>query len=195
MSFARSSAAAAAALLLLPELALAAGDEGGGAMSVVWHALNLALLLGVIVYFARAPLRSYLAARRYEIENNIANARTELEAAERRLSEWQGKVASLDSEMNELRRTVSAQAESEAAELLAEARAAAERIRRDAAAAVDQEVRVARQRLRAEAAALSVRLAGDLLEEKVTDQDRQRLVDDFVTRVERASTSGPEANG
>ena len=183
------------AALLSPAAAHAAGGEGTTVTTLVWHAINFALLVGIIVYFARSPLQAHLASRRENIEASIDGARRELDAAERRLSEWQGKVESLDSEMEELRRTVREQAESEAAQLLKDAREGAERIGRDAAAAVDQEVRVARERLRAEAAALSVQLAGELLEQRVTDEDRQRLLDDFVDRVERAATIGSEASG
>jgi F-type H+-transporting ATPase subunit b len=69
--------------------------------------------------------------------------------------------------------------------LLADARAAAERIRSDAANAVDHEVRRAQANLRAEASQLAVELAAGILREQVTTQDRDRLIDEFIARIER----------
>ena len=171
-------------VLLAPALAWASEENGAHASSLFWHAINLALVVGVIGYFARTPIRTYMAERRQNIEAGIEAARRELSEAESRLVACNERVASLDREIEEIRRTVHAQAENERERLLADARVAAERIRRDAHAAVEQESRRAREDLRNEAAEMAVRLAGDLLKRQVTDSDRARLVDEFVERVE-----------
>lgn len=179
----RTSALFLAALIALaPGVALA--EEHESASTLVWHCVNLLALLAVIGYFARNPVRAFLAERRGKIEEGIEGARAELAAAERRLAECRERIASLDGELEGIRGAVRAQAEAERDRLLAEARAAAERIGRDAQAAVEQEARAARGRLRAEAAELSVRLAGELLSRQVTNDDRSRLVDEFVQRIE-----------
>jgi len=172
-------------LLLAPTLARAAeeaaahGSEHGSSFPF-WHAVNLALIVGVIFYFARNPIRTFMADRRGGIEHGIEAAQRELASAEQRLAECQQRLATLDREIEEIRRSVREQAEGERTRLLADARAAAERIRRDAAIAVEQEGRSARDKLRAEVAELAVRLAGDALERQVGDADHARLVDDFV---------------
>jgi F-type H+-transporting ATPase subunit b len=178
----RARAAACLALLLAPAVALAAEEAGGehGGASLFWHALNLALIVGVIVYFARSPIRAFMADRRQSIEQGIEGAQRELAEAERRLAECNERVASLDREVAEILDTVRVQAHAERERLLADAQAAADRIRRDAQVAVEQEARRARDGLRAEAAELSVRLAGDLVQRQIGDADRARLVDDFV---------------
>jgi F-type H+-transporting ATPase subunit b len=173
----------AARLVGLAAIALAEEHGGGHEGNLLWHAVNLALVLGVIVYFARAPLRTFMAERRSSIETNIATAKRELEAAEARLAECNARMASLDREIDEIRTAVRTQAETERDRLLADARAAADRIGRDAAIAVEQEGRRARNELRDEAAELAVRLAGDILERQVGDVDRARLVDEFVANV------------
>ena len=76
-------------------------------------------------------------------------------------------------------------AETEKQRILEEARAAAERIRSDARAAVDQELRRARDELRREASDLSIELAGEILRNQVTGTDRDRLMDEFIAKVER----------
>lgn len=170
--------------LLAPAIAFAEEEGGGHGGHLVWHLANLALVIGVIVYFARAPIRTFMAERRQSIEAGIESARAELAEAERLLAECNQRIASLDREVEGIRNTVRAQAENERERLLADARAVAERIRRDAQLAVEQEARGARESLRNEAAEMAVRLAGDLLKRQVTDGDRSRLVDEFVERVE-----------
>jgi F-type H+-transporting ATPase subunit b len=175
--------ASALFLVLIPVLARASEEGGGHESKLFWHAINLALALGVIGYFARAPIRTYMAERRQNIEAGIEAARRQLAEAERQLAACDERMTSLDHEIEEIRRSVRAQAANERERLLADARAMAERIRRDAHTAVEQESRRAREELRNEAAEMAVRLAGDLLKRQVTDSDRARLVDDFVERV------------
>ena len=76
-----------------------------------------------------------------------------------------------------------------------DARATAERIRRDAAAAVDQELRRAQTQLREEAADLALELAATKLRDQVGDSDRDRLVDEFITRVTPAAGRGDAGEG
>ena len=181
---------------LAPAVASAAagGDEhGSGLTTFVWHSVNLLLLIGVLVYFARGPIASFLNDRRAKIEDGIHSAGRELAEAERKLAVCEQRLASLDEEIAGIRSAVQRQAEGERDRLLAEAHGTAERIRRDAVAAVEQEVRHARTQLRAETVDLAVQLAGELLRSQVGDADRTRLVDDFVQRIEAPETgdAGP----
>ncbi|MEN8182578.1 MAG: F0F1 ATP synthase subunit B [Myxococcota bacterium] len=167
-------------------------DELEVVFDMVWHAVNLALLVGVIVYFGRRPIQAYFAERRDGIRQSLESSTRLLEEAEARLAEWQGRLDRLDGEIEEIRTATHRLAEAERERILADARASAERVRQDAAAAVDQEVRRARAVLREEAADLSVDLAERMLRDQVRDEDRTRLLDEFVERVGRAP-SQPDA--
>jgi F-type H+-transporting ATPase subunit b len=185
----RAAVLAAALLVSVAPIVAGAAEVAGGAEdahhgSSLWHYLNLALIVGAIVYFARTPIRTYMAERRQSIEAGLIAAQRELDEAQHRLAECNARVAALDREVESIQRAVRTQAEQERDRLLADARAAAERIRRDAGIAVEQEARRAMDQLRDEAAEMAVRLAGELLARQVTDADRARLVDEFVERVE-----------
>ena len=177
-----------AAIVLVAPAAARAAEEGHGSdpMTLFWQGLNLLILIGVIVYFGRGPIRAFMADRRENIEAGIASAQHELATAEQRLAECNRRVDSLGAEIEEIKRGVRAQAENERDRLIADARNAAERIRRDAQLAVEQEDRRTREDLRAEAAEMAVRLAADLLKRQVGDADRARLVDEFVASIESA---------
>ena len=102
--------------------------------------------------------------------------------------DWQGKVVDLEGEIEEIRTGAHQRAEEERDQILAAARDTAERIRNDAVASVDQELRRAQEELRHEAAEIAVDLAANLLRDQVDDRDRERLMDEFITRVEPAGS-------
>ena len=175
---------AAAALAAPPAFAEGASAEGHQG-TLVWHAVNLAVLLAVLIYLLREPIRDFLATRRRDIEQNLERAAAVLREAEERLAEWKRRMARLDTEIAEIRRLAEERAQAERQRILADAAAAAARIRRDGAAAVEQEERRARDALRKEAADLAIELAGELLRQQVTEADRARLAEEFIERMEQ----------
>ena len=170
------------ATLLLARPASAAAEGGAG---VFWEIFNLALVIGVLVYFARKPVLAYLAERRSGIEGNIQSAEQVLSEAEARLSEWSTKVDRLDEDMATIREAARKSAEDERTRIIAEAQAAAQRILASAGDAVQAETRRAQVILREEAADLAVELAEKILREQVGDADQARLVDEFIAKVEQ----------
>ncbi len=178
---------AIAALTMLMGLpAFAASEEGADTSEFVWQIVNFVLLIGVLFYVARKPVRQYFAQRREEIQTEVEGAAELLKRAETRFTEWQRKLVDLDQELDEIRATARSRAQEERDRILADARVAAERIRRDAGAAMEQELRRAQAELRAEASDLAAELAESMLREQVREADLDRLVDEFISRVERA---------
>jgi F-type H+-transporting ATPase subunit b len=156
-------------LVLRAGPALAAGGEehGGGGEGLLWPLLNFALLVGVLFFLTRKPIQAFFAERRRGIQ-------TELDQA-----------ADLQRQAEEIRRLGRERAEAEREQILADARESAARIERTARSAIEQELRRARESLRDEASDLAVDLASGLLRERVTDADRDRLLDEFIARVEQ----------
>ena len=172
---------AATVLLAAPAHAAAEGEHGG---SMFWQVANVLLLLSVLIYFARKPVLAYLAGRRDTIAKDLDGAAQLLAEAERRLAEWNGKVARLDQEFATIRDATRRAAEAERDRILADARATADRIRQSASAVAERELQQAREALHAEAADLAVELAAKILREQVNDGDHTRLVDEFIERIE-----------
>lgn len=173
----------------MPASALASGGENVAA-DLMWRALNFALLLGALVYFARKPLQDFFQDRRERIQSELQSAAQLRKEAEERYAKWQRQLVDLDAELERVRATARERAEAEREGILADARAAAERIRSDAHVAVEQELRRAREQLRDEASALSIQLASELLQAQVTDTDRDRLLDEFTAKIEQPSSNG-----
>jgi F-type H+-transporting ATPase subunit b len=165
-------------------------SHGDIVRDTLWQAFNLAVILVLLVYFGRKPVADYFAARRQGIQTQLAQAADLLNEAEHRNAELQRKLVDLTAELDSIREAAGRRAEEEAMRILAEARAAADRIRRDAQATVDQELRRAQSKLREEAADLALELAASKLQTGVTESDRDRLVDEFITRVQPAPAGG-----
>jgi F-type H+-transporting ATPase subunit b len=182
---ARAALPAAAALLLASVAQAAEGEHHASLEDLLYALFDFALLIGVLVYFARKPLVTFFRDRRLNIQDELKTAADLRTEAEARYAKWQRRLMDLDAELAGIRAQARERAEAERERILAEANATAERIRRDAHAAVDQELRRARARLRQEAADLAVELAAESLHRQVTDADHDRLLDEFVQTVER----------
>ncbi|MFB0977266.1 MAG: F0F1 ATP synthase subunit B [Myxococcota bacterium] len=177
-----------AGILAAASPALAAGGGSGpSASELLWQAVNLVLLLGVLFAVARKPITAYFAERREQIKEDIQKADKLLAESKKQFSEWQGKLVELEAEVQTIRDETRQRAHDERDQIVAAAHDSAERIRSDAVAAVDQELRRAQVELREEAANLAVDLAASIITEQVDDRDRDRLLDEFITRVEPAT--------
>ena len=173
----------AALALLLPATAHAADGA-----TQIWEALNLVLLFSVLFFVARKPVLEYLSGRKADITSNIESSEKLLGEAEARLSEWNQKAAQLDEEVAMIRAATKKAAETERDHIIADAQATAERIKAGASAVVDRELNVARESLREEVAVLATDLAATILQEKVNDGDRSRLVDEFIQKIEQGGS-------
>lgn len=191
---ARRFLTASLALLLAAAPALAASDEHGES-TLVWYSINFAILVVVLVVVARKPIRTFFADRRDEISGEINSASEMLNEAEVRYAELQRKLVELDNELEALRAASRERANAQRDRILADARAAAERIKADATAAVEREVVRAREQLRLEASELAIELAKGRLSSEITEADRDRLVDEFIGRIEDTRSMRPSGGG
>ena len=178
-------------VITLAAPAFAAGDgEGSIVKDLAYRLFNVLLLLGVVIYFGRKPIQDFFSERRTRIQEELANAAAMRSEAEERYSTWQRRLADLETELGSIRATARERAERERDQILAAARESAARIENDARAAVDRELRRAVALLRDEASDLAVELAAEMLREQVTANDRERLLEEFIQRIEQTDSAG-----
>jgi F-type H+-transporting ATPase subunit b len=176
-------------MLLLPTVTLAAGgsdhqvDSGVILKDFLWRCINFAVLIGLLVYFVRKPIRNALQNRRAEIEKTLADAAAARDAAEARAKEYQEKLAKAAAEIESIYAAIRREGELERDKILASAREMAAKIELEADAKAASAVARARLELRAEAARLAVQLAEELLAKNVTAADQKRLVDEYMQKV------------
>jgi F-type H+-transporting ATPase subunit b len=145
--------------------------------------LNTAILAFVLVRFARAPVREFLAARRRSIQSAIAEASDAQARAQGELEALRARLARVEREAEAMLADAEARAQTEREQALARAALVSARIKEEARRVAEQEIERARQALRAEASELAVSLAEGLLRESVRPEDDARLVRDYGARV------------
>ncbi len=175
------------AWLGLPALALAASEAGHHEPD--WKtlgiaALNFGVLAFVIFRFAGKPISDFLFQRSESIRGALRDAQAQLAAAQAENQKLQDRLAHLSEEASEIVALARRQAQAEGARMQQRAHETAARIREEAQRVADMEIARARQALREEAAALATSLAADLLRERIRPEDDQRLLSEFVARVE-----------
>lgn len=151
----------------------------------IYHSIGLALLLGVLIYFTRAPLQGFLRDRSDGIRRQIESAEAALAASRAEAAELRTRLERIADENEALVAAAAEQAEGERVLALERARQSAERIREESRRAADQEITRARRELQEEAARLATTLAGELLRQGMTPDDDRRIVGEFVEQIGR----------
>ena len=152
----------------------------------LWRVLNIAVVIWVILKFARKPIGEFFAGRRETLLQGVQEAQEAKAAAERIYSEYQSKLAGLEGELQEMEKRAELEAEREKERMRKETEALVAKLQQQARQMADQEVATAQRTLRDEAARLAVEVAGRLVKENVSDTDRQLMVENYLEKVVRA---------
>jgi len=177
---------ARAAVLLFEE-----GPDGArgflGIPGLVWQLLNLGLFLFLLWYFLRKPAAGFFRNRRAGVAAALAKADDDRRRAERLSDELKARLASIETELTNLREAARRDADAEHAALLEKSRSDADQILARAHADLDNRVRAARAELTAFAGDLSVDLARELLARNVTADDEKRLLAEGIAQLTGAA--------
>ena len=170
-----------------PSAAAHESAEGGAHEESIWpfvgKIFNFVVLVGGLVYLMRKPFAEYLTRRGGEL-------RAELSAAEALKAEATAKIAEIDARMKTLPAELEALGARGRADIAAEeqrirelAAAEKQRLLDQAAREIDQRVRIAKRELVEHAADLTIDVARTKIQNEITDADRTRLVDRYLSQV------------
>jgi F-type H+-transporting ATPase subunit b len=184
-------------VLMLGSLALAASGGDGGhhggipKMPMIWHAVNLGILLSLLTFLLRGPIRDALANRSASVKRDIDEANRLRKDAQHRMADLEQRLTGFEAELERMRTDAEADAVQEREVILTRAEADAVRIREGAERTIRDETDRARTALRREAAQLGISLARARLEAKIGPDDQARLTADFLSAVK---SDGSEAH-
>ncbi|HEV8549302.1 MAG TPA: ATP synthase F0 subunit B [Polyangiaceae bacterium] len=145
------------------------------------------LLYGFLYVKTKEPLRKALKERKASILRGMDEAARMKREAEVRLGEYEEKLASMEQEIERVRREMREAGEADRARVLAEARARSKRLEDDAKALVEQELATARDALKGEMIAHAMASALSSVKSRVSADDQQRLADEFLAGLVRPS--------
>jgi len=186
-SASQAGAVLAATLLLfalLPVDLAAAAEEGGSAwLPTIAKIVNFGILVGVLVYFLRAPIASYLKSRGETIRKDLVDASSLRAAADRQLGEVRTRLAALPAELQELTRRGQQELADERVRMKDATARAREQLLERTRREIDLRFRMARRELVEHTADLSVKLARQRIEQTMTPDDQSRLIDRYAAEV------------
>lgn len=142
--------------------------------------INTAILFFGIYRYGKQPLAEMLQKRKEDLERGMTEAAKKKAEAEARLAEYEAKKASLEEEKVRIKKEYAEQAVREKERVLREAAEKRERMRRDAEFLLDQELKLARQALMTQTVDAAVTTAEKIIKQKLTNQDQERLADEFL---------------
>lgn len=145
--------------------------------------INLAIIIGVLVYFGRGFLGKTLSERKAGIETAIKEAEQRKEQAAAALAAQQQKLAQAQSEATRLRTEAAQRAEALRAEILQQADADVVRMKADAAQDLTTQQDRVMNELRQRIAALAVRKTEEQLRTQVGDAAGRSLIDRSIAMI------------
>ena len=167
------------------------GDHGELSMSALVKSrefqgtvLNFLVLVGLIIWVIRKKGNPILAARRAEVEKELAEAQRLRAEAEQRHRGTATRLEKLDQEMLQIRGDMIKAGEAERDRIVAQAEEKAARLRKDTAFLIEQQIKQLRKELTQQAASAAIIAAQELLQERTTDADRDQLAEAYLNRLD-----------
>lgn len=179
----------AISLTLVAGAAFAASSAHGAAEGKHWlmtdtaRVMNFAVLAGLLFYVLRKPVSEALSGRIEAIKSELETLEGQKADAEKTLAEYKTKIASLASEKEQILAQYKVQGEAAKKRILEEAETYAEKLETQAKRNIESEFKSARAELKAEIMAEAFEKAEALIQEKISGDDQEKLVDDYLEKV------------
>ena len=145
--------------------------------------VNFAIIAGVVVYFLRKPARDFFKNRTSEIAKALEESQLARERAVAALAEMDRKIKDLEAEMGRLVADARNRGEKDKEALIVEGGKVAQDVQAQVKQGIDIELQKARTTLAVEAALLSLELAEGKIKEKISSQDQERIVKEYISKV------------
>jgi F-type H+-transporting ATPase subunit b len=155
--------------------------HGWDTTSLIASFVNFAVLILLFVFLFKDSLKSFLKARRAEIEQQLLEAARLKAEAELKHKEYTERLAKLDSELAQIKADMTAAGKKERDRIIADAEHKASRMRSEAEFMIEQHVKQLRLDLSREAAETAISAAEELLLRATTTYDQQRLSQEYLT--------------
>lgn len=149
---------------------------------------NFTLLIALLIVVTRGPLRTFLTERHEQIRSDIEHATRLRQGAQDQLARIEAKLRELDTEIAKIQAAVARDAEAEKQRIIEAAQQEAQRLITLADKTLQREIDRVKRTLEVNAIEAAIEAAEKLLVQEVTDTDRERIHEEYLTQI--ASTGG-----
>lgn len=164
-------------VVLLATEAASEGEFGFNFDILDSNLINLAILIGVLIYFGRGFLGKILSERRADIEQAITDAEQRQKQAAETLAQQQQKLTQAQAEAERIRAEAQERAKALKAQIEAQAIQDVERMKAAASQEMDGERERAIASLRAQAVAMALERSEARLKEQLDHSAQEQLID------------------
>ncbi len=175
-------------LLLLAGAALA--SEAGHGEHLNWadfvpRTINFIIFAGILGYLLvkKVPVKDFFIKRSQEIAAALTDLEDKKAAAALAVKDAEARLAEVAAERDKIIQQYVAEGELEKGKILAKAEEVAARIKDMAQITIQQETKKAAQQLKQELVETAAQLSEGLLTQKITPEDHQRLVEEYLNKV------------
>ena len=167
------------------------GDSGGKHAQVskgwvatdTYRVMNFTVLAVALFFLLRKPLAKGLGARTAGIRDQLSGLEARKKEAEARLAAYTEKLAELDQEAERLVAEYVRQGNEAKERILLEAEQAAEKLEAQALRNIEHEFKTAKIKLQADILEKALVKAEEIIQERITAEDQDRLVDEYLEKV------------
>lgn len=163
-------------------------EEGVGPGRKLWNNIMLWVNFGIMVFifirYARKPLMNFLNGVRKKMEGNLKEVDNRMAAAKSVIAEENNKISGMDGEIRVLHERIQEMARGEKEKIIESGRVAAEKMIENANAYAEYRLAMARKAVFDEMVDLAVSMAEDKLKEGISQDDRDRLLAEFIQNLE-----------
>ncbi len=157
-----------------------------------WKVANFILLAGGLGYFIRKKGGPFFSARTQQIQRDIAEAARVKAEAEARATAIEERLAGLEAEIEELRRSARQESVAEGERVRARVRENLAKIQAQAEREIASAVRAARQELRRFAAERAIELAGERVRAQMSGEVEDALAAVAIQELGRTREARPD---
>jgi F-type H+-transporting ATPase subunit b len=161
----------------------AAPPAKGWQATDTYKVMNFVVLAVALVFLLRKPVKQALADRIQSIKNQLSELEAQKAAAEAELAKYNQRFQKLDQEAEKLIAQYVQQGEEAKARILKEAETAADKLQEQARRNIEHEFKKARQELQDDVLEKALAKAEEMVRDRISDGDQERLVDDYLSKV------------
>ena len=188
MKVARHTVLTLIGVLAFTALAYASGGEGGEAHELPWanygwRVLNFVIFIFLLYKFAGAKAAAFFGGRRAQIKKDLEDLESRKAEADKRLKDVENGIRNLEQEKAAILAEAKTQGEAIKVAIIEKAHKDAAAMQAQAVTSAENEARAAFDRVRAEIADQVIEQATKIVREKLTGEDHERLVDEYLTKV------------
>jgi F-type H+-transporting ATPase subunit b len=161
------------------------GEEGskGWVSTDTFRVMNFAVLVIALVFVLRKPLSQALSSRIKVIKDQLADLAARKDEAEKKLAEYNDKLAQLEKEAEKIVEDYIKQGHEAKARILQEAESSVEKLKTQARRNIDHEFEQAKLKLQKEIFETSLAKAEEIIKSKILNEDQDKIVDEYLKKV------------